>query len=44
MSVKLLYKRYFEKKEESYWQQRARLKRFLEGDLNTIFFHVSASI
>lgn len=29
--------------EEAYWQQRARLQWFLEGDINTKFFHVSAS-
>ena len=37
-----LYKIYQE--EESHWQQRSRLKWFLEGDLNTKFFHLVASI
>jgi hypothetical protein len=29
--------------EETYWQQRARLKWLLEGDMNTIFFHMVAN-
>ena len=29
--------------EESYWQQRAKLQWFLEGDVNTKFFHICAS-
>jgi hypothetical protein len=30
--------------EEYYWQQRAKLKWFLEGDHNTKFFHTIASL
>jgi hypothetical protein len=29
--------------EETYWQQRVRLKWLLEGDMNTIFFHMVAN-
>lgn len=36
-----LYKIYQD--EETHWQQRSRLKYFFEGDLNTKFFHLTAS-
>lgn len=29
--------------EETYWQQRSRVQWFIQGDLNTRFFHVTAS-
>ena len=29
--------------EETYWQQQSRIQWFLQGDLNTKFFHVTAS-
>ncbi|MCI51633.1 hypothetical protein A2U01_0072877, partial [Trifolium medium] len=30
--------------EETYWRQRAKMHWLQQGDLNTKFFHVSASI
>jgi hypothetical protein len=34
----------FYDEEEQYWQQRDKLKWFLQGDHNTKFFHMTANM